>query len=103
MYSFYFIISAPGSVTHIPRDEILVFQPTEMSKVVNITIVSDLLAGECLEVFNLHLSSVRGQPADIQNGLAQVIISDDDEFQGIFSGKDNACFRFILKKLFTKY
>ena len=73
------------SVTHVIRNEVLEFQPSETSRTVLITLVDDQVAGESLQVFNLLLSSVLDQPVDteVRNGLAQVFVSDDDEFQGM--------------------
>ena len=59
----------------------LTFQPGETSRSVPITLIDDDIVGESIEIFNVHLTSVPGQPVAtaVQDGLAQVIVSDDDE------------------------
>lgn len=75
------VYSVPGSVTHVIRDEDLVFQPREMNKIVPITLIDDERVAEIFEVFNISLSVQPAQPIDtaIQNGVAVVFVLDDDE------------------------
>ena len=52
-----------------------------MTTTVSITLVDDDTVGESVEIFNIRLTAVPGQPVAtaVQDGLAQVIVSDDDE------------------------
>ena len=70
-----------NSSSHIARDVVLTFQPGEMRKTVPISIVDDDVIGESVEIFNIQLTAPSGQPiaAAVQDGLAQVLVSDDDE------------------------
>ena len=74
-------LSLGDSASHSARDEILTFQPGETSRTVLITLVDDDIVGESIEIFNIRLTAVPGQALDttVQDGLAQVIVSDDDE------------------------
>ena len=74
-------LSLGDSASHGARDEVLTFQPGEMSRTVLITLVDDDIVGESIEIFNIRLTAVPGQALDtaVQDGLAQVIVSDDDE------------------------
>ena len=72
---------APGSVTHETRNEELVFEPIEMRRMLTIRLIDDEVAGEGVEVFNMLLTARPGQSVDtgVQNGLAQVLVIDDDQ------------------------
>lgn len=86
----YNILLSPGdSASHVVRDEVLTFQPGETSRTVPITLIDDDIVGESIEVFNVRLTAVPGQSVAtaVQDGLAQVIVSDDDEGAWIMSTK----------------
>lgn len=61
--------------------EQFVFQPSEVRRTVSIPLLDDQIAGEALEVFNLLLTVAPGQSVDtaVQDGLAQVLVFDNDE------------------------
>lgn len=81
-----FIVSVPESVTHVTRNEELVFEPRETSKTLSITLVDDQVAGDGVEVFTMQLTPRPGQPVDtsVQNGLVQVLVFDNDESMYVF-------------------
>ena len=74
-------MSLGDSASHSARDEVLTFQPGETSRAVLITLIDDDIVGENIEIFNIRLTAVPGQAVAtaVQDGLAQVIVSDDDE------------------------
>ena len=76
-----FILLAANSSSHVVRDEVLTFQPGESRKTVPITLVNDVVIGETVEIFNIRLTSELGQAIAtvVQDGLAQVLVFDDDE------------------------
>ena len=68
------------SASHIVRDEVLTFQPGERTRTIPITLVDDDIVGEDIEIFNVRLTALPGQPVAtaVQDGLAQVIVFDDE-------------------------